>query len=119
MPAGNDANNAAADLADKFGAGAGNAEKMIKASRERYTGDLGKAQLMEAEDVEVDLDVLASAIGEKSVLAATVRGPYVVYTAEAKDGRTHKGAIELAELEDKKPKPKKAEKKAEPKAESK
>lgn len=121
MPAGNDANTAAAELADKFGAGAGNAEKMIKASRERYTGDLGKAQLMEAEDVEVDLEVLASAVGEKSILAATVRGPYVVYTAEAKDGRTHKGAIELAELEDKKPKakPKKAEPKAETKAESK
>lgn len=117
MPAGNDAATAATELADQFGRGSGNAEKMIKASRDRYMGDLGKAQLMEAEDVEVDLDVLASAVGEKSILAATVRGPYVVFTAEGKDGRTHKGAIELAELEEKKPKkqPKKAEAKADDK----
>ena len=116
MPAGNDAAKAATELADKFGGGEGNADEMIKASRLRYAGDLGKAQLMPVEDVEVDLDALASAVGVKTVIAATVRGPYVVYSFEDEEGRTQKGATELSELDTKKPKAEKAEKAEKPKA---
>ena len=112
MPAGNDASRAASELADKFGTGAGNADEMIQASRAPYQGDLGKAQLLEVEDVEVDLDVLSKTVGEKSVLSAAVRGPYIIFVYEDKSGRAQKGCIELSDLE--KPKPK-----AKPKAESK
>lgn len=112
MPAGNDANAAAAELADQFGAGNGGAQELIAASRSRYGGDLGKAQLLGQEDVEVDLDVLAKVAGVKSVDSAAVRGDFIVYVRTDERDVQVKDVIERSALEGKKGK--KGKKEAEP-----
>lgn len=119
MPAGNDAEAAAVELADQFGKGGGSADELIKTSRGRYSGALGSAQLKQAEDVEIDLDKVAKAAGVKSVVSATARGDSVVYVHEDEDGRLVKGVVERGSLDKSTPvpslpkKPKKASKKDE------
>ena len=93
MPAGNDAQAAAAELADSFGRGAGSADDLIKSSRSRYDGDLGNAQLKVAEDVELDLSKVAKAAGVKSVESAAVRGEHIVFVHTDEDGRLVKGVV--------------------------
>lgn len=102
MPAGNDATAAAANLADEFGTGGGDADKMIQHSRSRYRGDLGTAMLIEAdESVEVDLEAVAKKAKVDKVLSAKVRGPYVTFVYELADGRVAKSHIGLDELSSK------------------
>jgi hypothetical protein len=102
MPAGNDAQAAARELADQFGQGAGTAEALIQSSRERYAGDLAQAQLAEKDDeatAELDYGDVAKSAGVKKdeVLDASVRGEFVVYLVE-EDGRTAKGAVPKDDL---------------------
>lgn len=93
MPAGNDAQAAAAELADQFGKGTGSADELIRSSRGRYDGDLGNAQLKVAEDMDLDLDSVAKAAGVKSVQSAAVRGDHIVFVHEDGDGRLVKGVV--------------------------
>jgi hypothetical protein len=93
MPAGNDAKNAATELADQFGKGVGSADELVKTSRARYAGDLGAAQLKNADDVELSLDAVAKAAGVKDVVSATKRGDTVVYVHEDGQGRLVKGVV--------------------------
>jgi hypothetical protein len=86
MPAGNDATNAARALADSVGQGGKGADEMIKASRDRYRGDLGKAQLLSEVDEELDLGAVAKAAGVETVISATRRGDFVVYLSEGEKG---------------------------------
>ena len=97
MPAGNDAANAARALADSVGAGGSGADEMIKASRARYRGDLGKSQLLNASKEELDLEAVAKTAGVKTVLSATRRGDFVVFVAD-EDGDVHKGVFDYADL---------------------
>ena len=96
MPAGNDAENAATELADQFGKGVGSADELIRTSRSRYDGGLGAAQLKVAEDEELNLGDVAKAAGVKSVVSATKRGDAIVYVHEDADGRLVKGVVEAA-----------------------
>jgi hypothetical protein len=126
MPAGNDASAAAAELADQIGSGSGNADALIKSTRSRYQGDLGQAQLQQAEDVEVDLGAVAKAAGvESEILSATLRGDHVVFVYEDENGRAVKDVVAAEDLgkapaapkpEKKAKKSKKADEKAEAEA---
>jgi len=100
MPAGNDAQNALNELADKFGQGTGRAEDLIQANRTRFAGLLGAAQLkqVDAEATEElkEADVAKSAgVDGDDLLGYTVRGDTVVYSYVDHDngGRVEKGAI--------------------------
>lgn len=110
MPAGNDAKQAAAELADQIGSGTGSADDLIQASRERYRGGLGAAQLKDATEV-TDLDAVAKAAGVDEVLSAAQRGEHVVYVYEDEAGRAQKGIVEASDLGSA-PKPKAKAKKA-------
>ena len=99
MPAGNDASAAAAELADQIGSGSGNADALIKSTRSRYQGDLGQAQLQQAEDVDVDLGAVAKAAGvESEILSATLRGDHVVFVYEDENGRAVKDVVAAEDL---------------------
>lgn len=114
MPAGNDAQAAANELADSIGSGTGDADAMIQASRARYRGALGQAQMLNETGEEVDVAAVAKTVGvdEDDVLTATVRGEYVVYVITDESGRTEKGAIAKESLGGSAPAPKKRSKKA-------
>ena len=114
MPAGNDAQAAANELADSIGAGTGDADTLIQASRARYRGALGQAQMLNETGEEVDVAAVAKAVGvdEDDVLIATARGEYVVYVITDESGRTEKGAIAKESLGGSAPAPKKRSKKA-------
>lgn len=99
------------NLADELAEGKGDAEKLIAASRARYTGGLAAAQLREASpDAEIDFDEVAKAAGVKKVIAAEQRGEDIVYVSEGEDGRTSKGIVPVADLGKKGKAAKKAEK---------
>lgn len=102
MPRGNDSEVAAAELADKFGSGTGNAEHLIEANNAERPVELLQAQ-MKAVDEEateaLDIDKLKGPNGEQ-VISATVRGGQVIAAWEDETGRAHKGILDDS---DKKP----------------
>lgn len=114
MPAGNDAEAAANELADSIGSGTGDADSLIQASRARYRGALGQAQMLNPTGEEVDVAAVAKAVGvdEEDVLSATARGEYVVYVITDEAGRTQKGAIESESLGGSAPKKRRSSKKS-------
>lgn len=114
MPAGNDAEAAANELADSIGSGTGDADSLIQASRARYQGALGQAQMLNETGEEVDVAAVAKTVGvdEEDVISVTARGGYVVYVINDETGRTQKGAIEKESLGSAPAAPKKRRKKA-------
>ena len=95
MPAGNDADAAVAELADKFGIGDARAEDLVSMSRERYPREMRKAMLKpkdKAATAALDLGKAAKAVDvpAKSVTGASVRGDYVIVRYKDKTGRVHK-----------------------------
>lgn len=118
MPRGNDSQAAIAELTDKVGRGAGDADELIQANAQRWSVELLSAQKRK-EDTEasenLDLDSVAKAAGVKEVLAAAVRGDAVVWVAEDDSGRAYKGVTPVSEVG----KPKKAPAKAAEKASAK
>lgn len=95
MPRGNDP-TAAADLANEFGASAGNAEELINANNLRYSEDLTAANMLPLDQKateKLDSDKIAKTADVDEVLGYAVRGKYVVYVAESPDGRTYKDVL--------------------------
>lgn len=92
------------DKADGFSAGDIRAEELIAANKARLTPALRTAQKLERDDrasEELDWDAAAKACGvdPKEVIAASVRGDYVVVAVrDPEDGRTHKAAELLSEV---------------------
>jgi hypothetical protein len=111
VPRGNDAQAAYAELTDKFGQGAGKAEDMVAASRQRYTDSLRAAQVQEVDQNATalldDADV-AEALnlkGDQKIVSTAVRGAHVVAVIEAADGRVRKeelprSAFDVGEAEE-------------------
>lgn len=95
MPAGNDSQAAASELADQFGEGAGNADNLIAARRDLYEGDLAKANLAERdEEATAKLDFNEVARKAKTdIKDAAVRGDFVTYVYTDEDGRDQKGVL--------------------------
>jgi hypothetical protein len=95
MPAGNDAAHAAAELADRFGAGTGGAEDLIDANDLKFTQQLIAANQYPSEPEltkEVDRGAVASAfeVDEEKVKDVAVRGRYVTAVLEDEIGRYYK-----------------------------
>ena len=101
MAQGNDAAQAAAELATREGVEL-NAEKIIKESIARYPAELKAASLMDVNQEATDsLDLEAvEKIAPGPVVSATVRGtdnPQVVYAYDV-GGDIRKGVVALADL---------------------
>lgn len=95
MPRGNDP-TAASELADQYGSGAGNAEALIDANALRMSEELRAAQMLTYDPDAtnaLDLGKVADVAGVDKVLSAAVRGDYVVFVAEAADGRVFKDVL--------------------------
>lgn len=100
MPAGNDADAAYAELTDKIGEGAGRAEDLIAAARERYSTDLRSAQLADVDEnatLLLEDDEVADALDlpkGSEVISKAVRGRFVVALIKSSDGRTRKMVVD-------------------------
>lgn len=82
----------ASSLADRFGAGAGNAEQLIQANRLAQSQGLTAATLSPRDDeatAELDRDKVEKQVGA-TVLDCAVRGDYIVVVAEDANGRAYK-----------------------------
>lgn len=114
MPRGNDSEAAAAELADRFSEGRGNAENLIRANNAARPVELIRAseKALDEEltaEYQEKLDSLKGPNGE-AVVSASVRGitSKVLITAyEDENGRIHKDSVLLDDGEQ----PKKAAKK--------
>lgn len=97
MPRGNDAKAAAEELRERYEAGYGNAEDILRAQRAATPPELQAANLRQVDaeaTAALDLEDVAKKANVPQVLDAAVRGDDVVYVAyDPETDRTHKGVL--------------------------
>ena len=104
MPRGNDPENkqTAAELADDFGTGAGNAEALIIANNEAHSQELVAAGMKKIDEeataeARENLDSFGDPNGEDAIDVAVRGGDTIVIYEDEDDGRQHKHLVEADE----------------------
>lgn len=103
MPAGNDAQAAVTELADRFGLGDARAEDLVNAHAAQYPKELVAAQMLDKDEdltEEADWGKAAKAVDVKKadVIDIAVRGDICIVVHTDEQGRPHKSWCEIKDI---------------------